>query len=776
MSDGRPLLHAAYNFAPLSGYVHPLPEGERVSRDVPFRQGLNGDVEIEIEATTPLCVGGERDEAGVIHPFTTVEGELAIHGTSIKGMIRNVLEIATFSKMQFVDRDRRYAVRDLRNRKLYTDHMTETTRHDDGNEYEPKTRAGWLERGEDSDWWIVPCKVARVEQSLILEHVGKDTAAGKQLRKCFTSRAGLSEKYGAFDAGDRSLDVDFERDGIRAHKMSSGSGKLRFSKVTTLSGGSQRGTLVMTGQPSPNRTLDGRSEPGKSGKHREFVFHTESDERIVVPSNVVRDFELNHSSTQDQRKGGVDAPNAEWKFWRPKERVPVFYLTNVNSQVTSLGLTQMYRLAYKLSIGDAIDNSSLDHDATTSTGLIDFADGIFGFVGSDDAAGAARGRADFSVFLGEGEQARVAGETYRAVLGGPKPTFYPAYIDQSDRKLDASRQTLVGDRRAYTTLMDCKAELRGWKRYPARGLDRLVRAKHGGTDKVTSRWKAVDAGATFTGRMRVHNLRPLELGALLWALDFGGRPALRHRLGFAKPLGFGEVRLRLKAAALERNDGEPADLDECREAFIGHMSAAIPDWERTEQLVQLLAMADPQRAEGVNLDHPTLDGERGGEFALAKERWAVLPPYVRFDGTPDRKRFPRAERDAARRDRERQAERERAAARRRDMSVEDRVRSDFAEFVGKGDPDTLERLLTRVWEVPEGNPAGAWIEAVATTLVAPLDEMRRIIELADSGPPDAALPKKKRQKLAKLLKRAPRCRRLLAWIDGGYVDGPLVVD
>ena len=48
--------------------------------------------------------------------------------------------------------------------------------------------------------------------------------------------------------------------------------------------------------------------------------------------------------------------------------------------------------------------------------------------------------------------------------------------------------------------------------------------------------------------MEFENLAPVELGALLWSLDMDGKGF--HRLGFAKPLGFGSVRVQVTTVAL----------------------------------------------------------------------------------------------------------------------------------------------------------------------------------------------------------------------------------
>jgi CRISPR-associated protein (TIGR03986 family) len=56
---------------------------------------------------------------------------------------------------------------------------------------------------------------------------------------------------------------------------------------------------------------------------------------------------------------------------------------------------------------------------------------------------------------------------------------------------------------------------------------------------------ALEPGNRFQFTIEFENLSEVELGALLWSLEMDGRAF--HRLGFAKPLGFGSVQLQVLA-------------------------------------------------------------------------------------------------------------------------------------------------------------------------------------------------------------------------------------
>lgn len=230
---------------------------------------------------------------------------------------------------------------------------------------------------------------------------------------------------------------------------------------------------------------------------------------------------------------------------------------------------------------------------------------------------------------------------YQTILNGPKPTYYPNYIVQKHKD-----GVLQGD--GYTTLMAEDAEIRGWKRYPVRPsveVAELSRDQQANKDiQVTLNPLIGKPALSFRSKLRFHNLSQCELGAVLWAMQWGGDASLRHSLGMGKPFGFGQVSLTLDgedSQYMASNDfsGAPS-FKECRAQFEHMMeafceNAGIPGgWANCEQLLQLRGMANPEKAPGIPgaLRHLDLNG--GGklnEFVLAKKDKKVLEPYLPSD-------------------------------------------------------------------------------------------------------------------------------------------------
>ena len=147
-------IKAPYNFVPLNDTVFTPEWAPMVSHDIPFMDGVSGDIELEIEAESPLYVrnGHRRDakekDRESYDSFSEFQGRHFIPGTSIKGMLRDVMEIISFSKMPTDDR-MRFAVRDMNAKKednIYP--LKDIT-------VQQTMRCGWLSKNKEEDGYII---------------------------------------------------------------------------------------------------------------------------------------------------------------------------------------------------------------------------------------------------------------------------------------------------------------------------------------------------------------------------------------------------------------------------------------------------------------------------------------------------------------------------------------------------------------------------------------------------------------------------------------------
>lgn len=605
-----PPIAAPYNFVPLGSKIVQPEWAELVSHDWPFKDGVSGTLDYTLTAHSPILVAGPQTQ-GQPKSFYSIgnsQHDYAIHGATLKGMIRSVLEIASFSRMTLVE-DTRYAVRDLtpQARLFYGDKLTESV---GDKRYRARPQAGWLFFDQKTDpneprWRIQPCAYSRVEHDDLAAFVSDNWWRS-------VPRVSAKQKYEHW--GTRSLAIRFDPGQVQWHNHSDGK-QLEYSRATNLGRGATDGMLVFTGQPAarPNKP-----EKRKGKKHLEFVFHSPASAHLDVSPSVMSDFLEIHKPRPEFGYAGE-----EWDYWVRKPRIPVFYLPDAAGKVASLGLALMFKLPYKKSVHDAIPKMHREGENDRP----DFATLIFGYSGEDVAGRALKGRAWFETAVA------VAGTTensepIRTVLNSPKPSYYPNYIRQATNKA-------TNPKTPYRTFMDDQAEIRGWKRYPAR--PRLSPATPG-ADGVTQTLNPLAAGAQFKGRLVFHNLRPAELGALIWSLTWGGRSDLRHSIGSGKPLGMGQVSIALDRAELQPNDGsEGQALSAYQKKFSEYMNSQVEHWAKSDQIKALCGMASPGKAAAFKgkLENMSLgDGPQSNQFQNAKKNRLVLAEYPGLEWTP----------------------------------------------------------------------------------------------------------------------------------------------
>lgn len=579
---------SAYNFVPLSETIVFPNWANEVSHDRPFPDGVSGILELTIKNHSPLLVGTK--DGRNVKPFLLPDGTAAIPGSSLRGMIRNVLEIAGYGKMRLVD-DKRYGVRDLQ-ANFYKKQLTQDSGQ---NRYIPQSRAGWLVF-DNGRWTITPCDMARVERSLLQSYYG-----GEWIN--IAKRPDSKEKYLAWLRVNKPLAVSFDKEDMKFHPHRGGRIQLQYSKVRAIGSGKEQGSLVFTGQPGPQ-------------KHMEFIFFNEQTSQcFTVPENVMRDFLHIY---QDSDHWGYLKKEAVKLF--PQGRIPVFYLTE-GGKISSLGLSQMYRLAYRQSVGELVDRVNGKHRQNNEP---DLAELIFGSVDENDGTGSLKGRVSFSHAVCQ-TQPPYQQEKCEAILSSPKPTYYPNYIVQNEQE---GRLT----DKQHRTYMDPEARIRGWKRYPVKTA--MTVPPLDADQRASGAWNTlypIKDDLCFNAKLRFHNLRPVELGAVAWCLDWGNNPKLRHSIGMGKPFGFGQISISLDKEALIpcNKPGTNIALAACIDQFIAYMDSELgQNWLESEAIQHLLAMAMPDNPERQLNKLIPLDLGQVNQFVTAKKSSLVLKKYI----------------------------------------------------------------------------------------------------------------------------------------------------
>jgi len=647
--ESRQDAHAPYNFTPLpekivtvfdqpgialNDYDAALPSHNRFDPD-----RRHGYFDIILTTESPLYIRGpltrkeaENKEANRNKPdfFHTGDPNLpVIPGSSLRGMIRALVEIITWGKLtRLTQRQLFYrTVDDSALGKEYSRRMT------------GKVEAGFLQRN-GSDYVIRKTVMLRVDRRLLVADTQNPIELYEGDRQNWTPR---------WDRGAKSKWYQYAPVWVTS---TDGKNVDDISPVEQHADGWYAGILVITGNmPGIDRRTN------KPKKQREFVFllPTEDAESIKVPTKMLERFHDDDQITQWQEKAfPVNRPR---KASRKRMGMlvdqpgdyenPLFFLRE-NNELVFFGRAGMFRLPYRNSPMTLLPEKLRDPS------ILDFAEAMFGFIQHSkgdqgkqgDKQRAYAGRVSVT-------DARLVTETddpYEPeitppILASPKPTAFQHYLEQPN----------TPNPKQFIHYDSANARLRGHKLYWRQQMSsERYRASHQADVKADStqhtRLKAVKPGMQFSFRVDFENLTDVELGALAWVLMLGSDshlPAARHMLGMGKPLGMGVVKLETKlfirdrrqyyAALFDETGWARADIrsDETQfiKAFESFMKEALKlnaEFTSHVRMQALVAMLTLRKVESLNKEmfsHMSLDKRRSvlrSPLAIAAEYDAAV--------------------------------------------------------------------------------------------------------------------------------------------------------
>jgi len=553
-------IKAPFNFVPLNEKVF-FPEwADQISHDIPFEDGESGTIELEMTAMTPIFIrnGHTRKDAELKEKsdaYTSfskdADGNYFIPATSVKGMIRNVLEIISFGKMNQVSNDR-YSIRDIQSKK----YMTEFQNAD--------IHCGWMKK---SGWNKVEISNHGIPRRI--SHQEIDKKWGTDFSKRFKN-AGLlkaDENRTAFYKINMAKNKDLKGNFIELPLNPENAVDKRI-KVKFDENGGLKGTIVFTGQPSIRKDKgdidrNGFETQKGSGKCYEFVF-PESNLGEPITIDINEEFNLFKDFCF------VYKDSVDWKYWRRKldenESVPVFFSLK-NGAIQHFGLSYLYKLPFEKRIKEYLPT---DHLKLTP----DLSECMFGKTSRSESF---KGRVQFSnLKLEEGSISKVVQKPY---MGSPKPTYYPIYLVQK-----GEGGVPKGE---LTTMLSNSAKLKGWKRYPVHNDIANFNVQEGIKDENLNPFYPINPGSKFEGKINFHNLKKIEIGALLQSIIFHNSGF--HSIGFAKSYGFGRVKIEIESIK-----GLNLPMEEYIKTFRAQMEIEIPNYSKSKELKELYSMSMPQ--------------------------------------------------------------------------------------------------------------------------------------------------------------------------------------
>jgi CRISPR-associated protein (TIGR03986 family) len=549
--DSEHVASAPYNFVPLPEKVIPAVEN---AEDLPdhdryYPNRYSGYFDVTLTTRSPLYIRGPiaakdlprqeskdiKDNPAFFH--TGDENRPVIPGSSLRGMLRAVLEIASYSKIQWVSKKQLF-FRTVDNTVIGDYYRNKMVNH---------IETGFLVRRGET-YCIRVCSMARVWRSTILYNSTRPNQVPPwQGQPGQYAPVWVRIKPGAAGKPNIVKELSYQE-----HS------------------GMVRGCLVITGN-APR-------------KKKEFVFllPTDDAEEIPVSDDIISRFHDDDQITQWQEDAfsiNQPAPNyRERKGMLGKAPTapgdPIFFLRE-NGKLTFIGRAQMFRLPYEHSPFDLVD------PALHSPKHIDYAEALFGFVRTRDElkelekdgekilqgdkrrAYAGRVVVTDAVLRSDPANIWLAEAFTPRILATPKPTAFQHYLTQQH----PDNKKLLDHYDSRPPESD-KTTIRGHKLYwhQALGTDQgltpeQIRDAIEETGEVSrddtqhTNFKPLQPGVEFSFRVYFENLSDRELGALCWALHPNGEPDRRycHHLGMGKPLGMGAMELHARLHLINRS-------------------------------------------------------------------------------------------------------------------------------------------------------------------------------------------------------------------------------
>jgi CRISPR-associated protein (TIGR03986 family) len=593
-------LHAPYDFVPVSKFVHMPPWAHQVSHDVPFKAGLSGEIEYSLTNATALCVGGEQtkqaDQSTLVKWAKNSQGQPVIPATSIKGMIRNVLEIASFGKMHLLDTNQQLSFRDLSSNSHY---LTEVIQ-------KQKESSGWLKYdSKQQKWLFTPCHCVKVKHSEIKRVFGKE----------LKNEDDVLAKFDKIPLSTSCYATISEPKGKKGNRWAEKLSKERNNEQDQV-----KGHFMFTGP----KIIDTKKHKAEDFEFSYFFCQRSEHD---LQDNIKQ--EVNHLFANNNEKLAEYLQKNE----HPEFGFPVFALLDKDKKlkIKTLGFAKMPRVPYAYQPHELLDHYQKKHQRPE---MFDMAELILGTT-REQAGFSLKSRVFFSD-LQACQPIELAHSNYM-ILNSPKPTFYPAYVEQ-----DRSKAKPEGEKDRYKDFNNKNNTLAGWKRYISfkpENESKVTNALSTDKSKVTSKMELAPKDSNFSGKLVFHNLLPEELGALLWSMRFGEDSTVFHSLGHGKSLGAGAVQLTITKADIRAHQDQAWTEEACMNAFTEHMNQHYQEasqsptsngWQESPQIQYLLALGRLEANLEVNTKSMVIEkpnSEQAG-FTQAKNKKQTLPLFA----------------------------------------------------------------------------------------------------------------------------------------------------
>ena len=529
---------APYNFVPFTQKLYTYKDRTPTAHNSVEKTLISGEIDYEMTAQTSIFIDDGTKEH---HFYKNRDGKYSIPGSSVRGLIRNNVQILGFSGFDDDIDDYALMYRNVAGgaeKKRYATIL--------GNRLLPvgngksisilkEVQAGYIAKTETGYRIYKTCVDSiKKEYGKMNYYIITERTMEEEYRKFLSGGKKGKYPYDFFvlHEGKYKTQHKLDKEFIRSEKK----GRVHY-----------RGTRNDAYKPFYDavsyqiRDLKNVSAVGKPGEYEKkgtVVSTGAMDEKkavyvipeidqkkqpVDIPPKDIEAFKIDI----EKRKNTLKQFGGREFFDLPKEgeMKPVFYV-ELNGRLY-FGFTPRLRLFYDHTIKEGLPENRKKKE-------IDYAKAMFGYSNEQSSY---KSRISFSDAVIVQECQEKAGR--KLILAEPKPTSYLDYLKQDERNV--------------STYNSENFELRGVKQYWLHNQEPKVEPLDPRKEKAASTLCPLPAGTKFRGKIRFHNLTEDELGLLLWAVRLEKNSWMN--IGKAKAYGYGNISVAV-------TDAKKIDMEE----------------------------------------------------------------------------------------------------------------------------------------------------------------------------------------------------------------------
>lgn len=490
----------------------------------------------------------EKDRQDILAPFFTYSSDAlpVLPGSSLRGMLRTLVEIVSFSKIERVADNQRLFFRAV---------GSNPKKESWGKEYKQyvapkKIQAGYIKK-DNQGWYIQPAQIIEDETFAWVRQVDLE----------------LSDLKKFDDDGYKPQYIDVSYQTLEWNEERNNKGKLIAKR------------LFAQNIDSPNRYPGNQGVLVTSGNMKQGDESSLPSPRrnhcvVFAPDIKSPKLRLDHKAIEHYRNALTDVQkqspfDKEWGILQENKKRPVFYSPPQTGNVVGFfGQSPNFRIPYSPDgNGQATTVVDFIPPNLRKLVLIDLADAIFGWVKQESdneklpkekKQRASRVLITDAILEKKYEEKAKQSQQRQAqkiLLSSPKPTTFQHYLVQP--KADNSQLKHYANKPPTETAQG-ETVIRGHKLYWHKPCVKIEVPEN--ADTQTNLIQPIEPELLFTFDIHFENLSKVELGGLLWVLSLSSDRAQKLgigkkddqtgkdeqyclSLGMGKPLGMGAVKI-----------------------------------------------------------------------------------------------------------------------------------------------------------------------------------------------------------------------------------------